>query len=90
MELLVKAWNAPSKITDQIKQNYRKPLQASNWDRALWELTIVKQGKVKMKLRVEDGIQAPDFELTDTRGEKIRLSDYRGKPVVLVMLRGFM
>jgi len=43
-----------------------------------------------MKLRVEDGIQAPDFELTDTRGEKIRLSDYRGKPVVLVMLCGFM
>jgi len=42
MELLVKAWNAPSKITDQIKQNYRKPLQAANWDRALWELTIVK------------------------------------------------
>lgn len=43
-----------------------------------------------MKLKVEDGIQAPDFELADTRGEKIRLSDYRGKPVVLVLLRGFI
>jgi peroxiredoxin len=33
---------------------------------------------------------APDFELTDTQGRTIRLSDYRGKPVVLVLLRGFM
>jgi peroxiredoxin len=33
---------------------------------------------------------APDFELLDTQGRTIRLSDYRGKPVVLVLLRGFM
>lgn len=43
-----------------------------------------------MKPRIEDRVMAPDFELTDTKGEKIRLSNYRGKPVVLVMLRGFM
>ncbi len=40
MQILIKAWNAPSKITDQIRQNYRQPLQLANWDRALWELTI--------------------------------------------------
>ncbi len=35
--------------------------------------------------------QAPDFELADTHGRTVRLSDYRGKqPVVLVLLRGFM
>ncbi len=33
---------------------------------------------------------APDFELSDTQGRVIRLSAYRGKPVVLVLLRGFM
>lgn len=34
---------------------------------------------------------APDFELKDTQGNLVRLSDYRGKqPVVLVVLRGFV
>ena len=34
---------------------------------------------------------APDFELTDTAGQMVRLSDYRGKKhVVLVFNRGFM
>ena len=33
------AWHDPSKLTDEIRQGYRKPLQAANWDRALWELT---------------------------------------------------
>lgn len=33
---------------------------------------------------------APDFELTDTLGNLVRLSDYLGKQeVVLVLLRGF-
>ena len=34
--------------------------------------------------------EAPDFELSDTRGKVIRLSAYRGQPVVLVLLRGFI
>lgn len=34
---------------------------------------------------------APDFELDDSEGRKVRLSDYRGKKhVVLVFNRGFM
>ncbi len=36
------------------------------------------------------GEPAPDFELTDVNGHKVRLSNYRGKPVVLAFLRGFM
>ena len=40
MDLLLKAWKDPTKITPEIISNYRKPLQVANWDRALWELTI--------------------------------------------------
>ena len=32
---------------------------------------------------VEEGKPAPDFELTSDSGEHVKLSDYRGKPVVL-------
>jgi thioredoxin-dependent peroxiredoxin len=32
---------------------------------------------------VEEGQEAPDFELTSDAGERVRLSQFRGKPVVL-------
>ena len=32
---------------------------------------------------VEEGQQAPDFELTSDSGERVSLSQFRGKPVVL-------
>ena len=32
---------------------------------------------------VEEGKPAPDFELTSDAGEQVKLSDFRGKPVVL-------
>jgi thioredoxin-dependent peroxiredoxin len=32
---------------------------------------------------VEEGKPAPDFELATDSGDKVKLSDYRGKPVVL-------
>lgn len=33
------AWHDPSKITTEVMQGYRKPLQVKEWDRALWQLT---------------------------------------------------
>ena len=37
------------------------------------------------------GLRAPDFTLTDTRGEEVRLSDYQDqKKVLLVFNRGFV
>ena len=35
------------------------------------------------------GSEAPDFTLEAIDGSKVSLSSYRGKPVVLVFLRGF-
>jgi peroxiredoxin Q/BCP len=32
---------------------------------------------------VEEGQAAPDFALASDSGEEVRLSDFRGKPVVL-------
>jgi pimeloyl-ACP methyl ester carboxylesterase len=34
------AWHNPDLITPEIWEGYRRPLQADNWDRALWEFTV--------------------------------------------------
>lgn len=39
---------------------------------------------------ITPGEPAPDFELKNVQGQLVRLSDYRGKPIVLYFLRGFM
>jgi peroxiredoxin len=39
---------------------------------------------------ITPGEPAPDFELNDIHDQHLRLSDFRGKPVVLYFLRGFM
>ncbi len=41
--------------------------------------------------KLEQGALAPDFELKNTNDELVRLSDFRGKQrVVLVLMRGFV
>ena len=39
---------------------------------------------------VHPGEPAPLFELADPSGHTVRLADYRGKPLVLAFLRGFL
>lgn len=43
-DMLSAAWHDPSKITPEITEGYTRPLQAENWDRALWELTLAGEG----------------------------------------------
>ena len=44
-----------------------------------------------MNKLITPGELAPDFELEDINGNRIRLSSYRNnKPVILAFLRGFM
>ena len=37
------AWHDPSLITPDILAGYERPLQARDWDRALWELTLASR-----------------------------------------------
>lgn len=43
-----------------------------------------------MSKLITPGDLAPDFELDDVQGNPVRLSSFRGKPVLLAFLRGFM
>jgi peroxiredoxin len=43
-----------------------------------------------MSKLITPGDLAPDFEMEDVEGRRICLSDFRGRPVVLAFLRGFM
>jgi len=39
-ETIARAWSDSSKLTEDVFEGYRKPLQVKNWDRALYELTF--------------------------------------------------
>ena len=42
-EILRVAWHDPARSTPQVWAGYMRPLQAENWDRALWELTRARR-----------------------------------------------
>jgi peroxiredoxin len=42
-----------------------------------------------LKKQSEDLGPAPEFEALDVEGKPLKLSDYRGRVVVLVLMRGF-
>ena len=43
LDFVRSAWHDPAQITAAVWEGYQKPLQAENWDRALWELTIAER-----------------------------------------------
>jgi peroxiredoxin len=50
----------------------------------LLALCIALQARAGQTLTVmPEGVAAPDFELMDTEGNRHRLSDYRGRPVII-------
>lgn len=52
--------------------------------------SILGRENKRMSKLITPGDLAPDFELEDVQGNRVRLSDFRGKPVILAFLRGFM
>ena len=57
----------------------------ATFDQSLREMPLGKemQGAIDIALRTEVGATAPNFEKVDKEGNTIRLSDYRGKYVLL-------
>ncbi len=52
---------------------------------------MINSSRVSEKSGIAQGDIAPDFELTDTKDRKVRLSDFRGKKnVVLVLNRSLV
>jgi pimeloyl-ACP methyl ester carboxylesterase len=66
------AWNDPNKITMELVSGYKKPLQAENWDRALWEL-ILASHPLDLEAHLGD-ISVPTLVITG-EGDRIVPSD---------------
>lgn len=50
---------------------------------------VMMRRRTRNGYRVQPGMAAPDFVLTDEQGASVRLSDYRGRhPVLLIFVRG--
>jgi peroxiredoxin len=50
----------------------------------------IREGHQSMSKLIAPGDLAPDFEMQDVGGHRVRLSEFRGKLVLLAFLRGFM
>lgn len=48
------AWHNPALITPEIEAGYRKPLQADNWDIALWQFTKAGSGSEDLAPRLAE------------------------------------
>lgn len=56
------AWHDPSKIRSETYEGYTRPLQAENWDRALWEYSVASH-PLGLDERLDE-IQAPVLIIT--------------------------
>ncbi len=56
------AWHDPAKITPEVWEGYRKPLQVQNWDQALWQLTLASH-PLGLEKRLDE-IHVPTLVIT--------------------------
>jgi len=62
LEFARSAWHDPSKITDAIWAGYTRPLQAENWDKGLYEVTLASRS-LGLDKRLDE-IQMPVLVIT--------------------------
>ena len=62
-EIILQAWHDPTRIPEGVMEGYRKPLQAENWDRALWHFTTAPRPE-KLYERVVAGLSMPVMVVT--------------------------
>lgn len=72
---LGQSWVNASAFADKIQQAY-----AVDYDQGVWSFG---QPPAKRTPFLESAV-APDFELKDRNGDMVRLSDYRGKKVLII------
>ena len=62
------AWDDPDKITVELISGYKKPLEAENWDRALWELVLASH-----PLNLEERLDELSVPVLVITGERDRI-----------------
>jgi pimeloyl-ACP methyl ester carboxylesterase len=67
-EFINMAWHDPSLITPEIWDGYTRPLQADNWDRALWDFT-----RSSRQLGLEDLLGELDLPVLVIAGDDDRI-----------------
>lgn len=60
-----RAWDDPDKITLELISGYKKPLQAENWDRALWEFVLASH-PLGLEERLDE-VSVPTLVITGER-----------------------
>ncbi len=67
-ELIQTAWYDPSKVTTEVIEGYRKPLQVADWDKALWEFTVASH-----PLGLEDRLSELSLPVLVVTGDSDRI-----------------
>lgn len=61
-DFIRRAWHNPDRIDPEVFNEYRKPLQVPDWDRALWELTKASRA-AELEARL-DQVEVPTLVIT--------------------------
>ena len=73
----------PTSLGGRSPQGSKRQLSEYNYEHFRPKHLLADLWKTIRGEGIQPGSEAPDFELESTEGERVRLSDLRGRPVVL-------